>query len=170
MSESPADNLRYFVRSADGGTITGFDRIEAARAAAIEQGDGTLIIDTMAQTYRPMLEEILDGRLLLAGYGGWDTGKFGLERDLIEAVKKGHPALVHAFLARGADVNATDKSGGPALHWAVGSGKADVVRLLIDLGADVAAMDGHQQTARDLAVKKGHSEIADMLGEAANGP
>ena len=37
-----------------------------------------------------------------------------VRRDLLEGIKKGHVAIVHAFLAKGADPDATDKNGGPA--------------------------------------------------------
>ena len=37
---------------------------------------------------------------------------------LIEGIKKGHAAIVHAFLAKGASANARDAKGGPALRGA----------------------------------------------------
>ena len=157
---------RFYVRSPDGRAIFGFDTQEAARAAALEYGDGALVVDTLAQPYHPMLQESAGGAIVYAGYGGWDTGRFGVDRDLIEGIKKGHVAIAQAFLAKGADVNARDGGSGPALHWAVGGGKAEIVVLLLDHGADVTARDGHGQTARDLAVKRGRREIIDLLEQA----
>ncbi len=154
---------RYYVRSPDGRAIFGFETSEAAETAARAYGEGAHVVDTLAQGYRPMLQEVRDGELVLAGFGGWDTGRFGLDRDLIEGIKKGHVAIAHAFLAKGAIANARDRHGGPALHWAVGGGRAETVKLLLDHGADPRALDGEDQTALDLAQKRGRDEIAEVL-------
>ena len=164
-----AEARRYYVRSPDGRAIFGFDTQQAARAAALEYGDGALVVDTLAQAYHPMLQESAGGEIVYAGYGGWDTGRFGVDRDLIEGIKKGHAAIVQAFLAKGADVNARDGGGGPALHWAVGGGRTEIVELLLDHGADVAARDSHGQTALDLAVKRDRTELAALLKAGAAG-
>jgi hypothetical protein len=160
---------RYYVRSPDGRAIFGFESPEGAETAALEYGDGALVIDTLAQAYMPMVQESAGGELVISGFGGWDTGRFGVDRDLIEGVKKGHVAIAHAFLAKGADVNAPDKHGGTALHWAVGGGKAEIVKLLLDHGADASARDAHGQTALDLAQKRGKDEIAELLEQAGAG-
>ena len=159
---------RYFVRSPDGKDIAGYDGLGAARTAALDYGDGALLIDTLAGTYLPMLLRCRDGDVVYAGYGGWDTGRFGIDRDFIESIKKGHPAIVQAFIAKGADVNARDSAGGPALHWAVGGGKPEIVRLILGHGADICQTDRHGQTALELARKKGRIEIAGMLERAAS--
>jgi ankyrin repeat protein len=159
---------RFFVRSPDGGVMAGFEKREAAEFTAREYGDGALIVDTLAQAYMPMLQKISNGEVIYAGYGGWDTGRFGLNRDFIEGIKKGHVAIVQAFLAKGADVNAADGNGGPALHWAIGGGKVEIVQLLLDHGAHKDALDGHGQTARDVAKKRGRDDIAELLGGTAS--
>lgn len=166
-----AKTYRYYVRAPDGRAIYGFDRAEVAAEVALEYGVGAEIVDTMAQAYHPMLQTVRmeAGRKELAygAVGGWDTGRFGADRDLIEAIKKGSASIVHAFLARGASANARDGKGGPALHWAVARGNPDVVRLLIGNGADVMARDATGQTARDVAEKKGRAELLGLL--AASG-
>jgi hypothetical protein len=161
-----AKQYRYFVRSPDGRAIIGFDNMEGARTAALAYDDGCFVIDTHAKAYLPMLQETMDGDLVYAGYGGWDTGRFGLDRDFVESIKKGHVAIVHAFLAKGAQVNARDHHGGPALHWAVGGGKPEIVKLLLDQGADVTARDSQGQTAFQVADARGRSEIAELLKQA----
>ncbi len=160
---------RYFVRAPEGRAIFGLETAEAAEAAAREYGEGAHVVDTLAQAYKPMLQEIRDDELVISGYGGWDTGRFGLDRDLIEAIKKGHAALPHAFLAKGADANARDKHSGPALHWAVAGGRVETVKLLLDAGAEVQARDGEGQTALDLAEKRGKDEIVEVLRKAGAG-
>ncbi len=104
--------------------------------------------------------------IVYAGFGGWDTGRFGVDRDLIEGIKKGHVAIVEAFLAKGAEVNACDKAGGPALHWAVGGGKLSIVKLLLERGADLQALDQHGQSALQLAQKRGRKAIIEALSTA----
>lgn len=156
---------RYYVRSPDERAIYGFDEYEGARTAAIAYGEGAHLVDTLAQAYVPMLHEVVGGDIVYAGYGGWDTGRFGLDRDLIEAVKKGHVALVHAFIAKGANAGARDKNGGPALHWAVGGGKPEIVAMLLAHGADPAAHDHNGLDALEVAERRGRTAIADMLRE-----
>ena len=159
---------RYYTRSPDGKAIYGFSRPEAADTAALAYGNGAHVIDTMAKSYQPMLSEVMDGELLIAGSSGWDTGKpDGLDADFIEAAKK-HVALAHAFLEKGADVNAADKNGGTALHWAVGGNKKQIVVLLLQHGADVAARDKNGLSPLDLAIKHNRDEIAALLREAAS--
>ena len=165
---------RYYVRSPDGRAVFGFDRLEAAVGVVLEYGEGSALVDTMAQAYHPMVQEArrkADGskELLYLPIGGWDTGRFGADCDMIEGIKKGHAAIVHAFLAKGASANAVDAKGGPALHWAAARGNAEVVKLLLAHGADVNARDGKGQTALDIAVRKNKPAIRDLLRAAGGG-
>ncbi len=157
---------RYYVRSPDGRAIFGFESTEAAETAARAYGEGAHVIDTLAQAYLPMLQEMRGGELVISGIGGWDTGRFGLDRDLIEGIKKGHVAIAHAFLAKGADAGARDRHDGPALHWAVGGGRAEIVELLLDHGAEAQARDAEGQTALALAKARDRDEIAALLRQA----
>lgn len=171
MTTTPAKTHRFYVRSPDGRAIYGFDRADVATEVALEYGAGAALVDTMAQAYHPMLQTVertkgAEGArksLVYGAIGGWDTGRFGVDRDLIEAVKKGSAAIAHAFLAKGASANARDSKGGTALHWAAARGNADVVRLLIDHGAEISARDASGQTARDVAAAKGRTEIVILL-------
>ncbi len=158
---------RYYVRAPDGRAIYGFDKAEAAEFVALEYGVGAAMVDTLAQAYMPMLQEValLDGKpaLVLGPIGGWDTGRFGPDRDLIEAIKKGHVALVHAFLAKGASANARDANGGGALHWAAGRGVPAIVALLLAHGADPAMRDASGRRPLDIADSRGRAEVAALL-------
>jgi hypothetical protein len=146
------DSHRYYVRSPDGRMITGYDRPDAAKAVALEYGE------------YPVAEEVIGGELLHAGLGGWNAGKQNPAKDLIEAIRKGHPAVVHAFLAKGSDPNSRDANGGTALHWAASRGSAEIARLLLDAGADPGATDAQDNTPLQVAEAKGRAKLVELLG------
>ena len=154
---------RFFVRSADGRGIAGYDSRETAEFVALEYGEGAHVIDTEAPVYTPMLQEVARRKLAYLPYGAWGAGRFGIDDDLIEAIKKRHVAVVHAFLAKGADPNARDKGGLPALNWAAAKAGAEVVELLLANGADPNGRDDDGATAADVAEQKGRGEIAALL-------
>ena len=161
---SPPRTYRYYVRSPDGRAIFGGDMVEAAQTVALEYGIGAQLVDTLAQAYHPMLQEVVEGKagktLVFAPIGGWDTGRFTPERDLIEALKKGSVAIAHAFIAKGASPNALDAKGGSALHWAVGRGNLDIVSLLITQGADVNVSDAKGRSEEHTSELQSHYSIA----------
>ncbi len=161
-----AGGRRYYVRSPDGGMIAGYDDPNAAKAVALDYGDGAHLVDTHAQAYHPIAQVVADGELTYVDIGGWGAGKLSLERNLIEAVKKGHAAIVHGFLAKGADADAKDANGGPALLWAVAGGKAEIVELLLAHGADVNARDGDGTGALELARKRHKRALIELLQRA----
>jgi hypothetical protein len=158
------DSHRYYVRSPDGRMITGYDRPDAAKAVALEYGEGAVVVDTLAQAYYPVAEEVIGGELLHAGLGGWNAGRQNPAKDLIEAIRKGHPAVVHAFLAKGSDPNSRDANGGTALHWAASRGSAEIARLLLDAGADPGATDAQDNTPLQVAEAKGRAKLVELLG------
>ena len=157
---------RYYVRSPDGRMITGYDRSDAAKAVALDYGEGAVVVDTLARAYYPVAEEVIGGELLHAGVAGWSAGRSNPSRDLIEAIRKGYPAVVHAFLKKGSDPNARDANGGTALHWAASRGNAEIARLLLDAGADPSATDGDGNTPLQIAANKGKTEMVGILGKA----
>jgi ankyrin repeat protein len=143
--------------------ITGYDRPDAAKAVALEYGDGAVVVDTLAQAYYPVAEEVIAGELLHAGVGGWNAGRQNPAKDLIEAIRKGYPAVVHAFLKKGSDPNSRDANGGTALHWAASRGSAEIAKLLLDAGADPSATDAGGRTPREVAAEKGRAQLAELL-------
>ena len=65
-------------------------------------------------------------------------------------------ALIKLFLEHGADVNAKSRSGETVLCEAVklatlGHASPDIVKLLLDAGADPSIVDSHGSAAADLA-------------------
>lgn len=84
--------------------------------------------------------------------------------NLIEAVKKGNLEDVKSALnSPETNVNALDKYGETALMHAVESGRTDLVKLLIDKGADPHIIAWNDNTALREAVKGGHKEIIKLL-------
>ncbi|KAK8227641.1 hypothetical protein HDK90DRAFT_514141 [Phyllosticta capitalensis] len=82
-----------------------------------------------------------------------------------EASYEGNAAALKALIDGGADVNAICRWGSP-LMLAVIKGFIDVVRLLIDVGADFNIQREDGNTALSIAVRDGHKAIADLLRHA----
>jgi uncharacterized protein len=84
---------------------------------------------------------------------------------LIWASASGNAELVRHLLERGAAVDRRGNDGTTALMLASANGFLEVVRALLVRGADVTA-DRGGATARQLALERGHSEIAKLLEQA----
>ena len=72
---------------------------------------------------------------------------------------------VRELLAAGADVN-FDQTAHPSctpLTCAAQQGHAEIVRLLLDSGADISAKDDSHLTALQWAQEKGHDDVVSML-------
>ena len=116
--------------------------------------------------------------VLLTGSGAVDSlaelaGNTAInERSGYGADAPGYGSTERRVLARQhADVNAREQRyGDTALMWAAVAGHADVVRLLIEAGADVRAVDDEGVTALHLARAKGHTEVANALLAAGANP
>jgi len=68
------------------------------------------------------------------------------------------------LLAHGADVNARDQDGETALMIAASGGNSDIVRMLLDEGADVSAELGATgKTALMLAEEHGYTLVMELL-------
>ena len=69
------------------------------------------------------------------------SNETALEKALKYNEKPGHTAVVEALLAGGADHEAKDKEGAPALSWAAENDRAAVVGLLLAKGTQREAKD-----------------------------
>lgn len=81
----------------------------------------------------------------------------------------GEPAVVKALIAAGAHVNAS-ADGEPLLTWAVRSGRADTVAVLLDAGARVDAADAQGKTALTVALERAKAPIPPPFPGAAAPP
>ena len=83
---------------------------------------------------------------------------------LMQAVKADNAAQVRQLIAAGVDVNAADASGDIPLIMAAYLGHTEITRLLLEAGADVAAVDsGMKATALHAAAYAGRTEPARLL-------
>ena len=64
-----------------------------------------------------------------------------LNDKLIAAAEKGDVESVKGLIGKWADVDATDKYGWTALHWAALYGHTDVAKILVGSGADMEVQD-----------------------------
>jgi len=82
-----------------------------------------------------------------------------------EVVASGDKNGLRLLLARGADVNQTNKSGQTPLILAVVSGQARLLPALLEAGADPLLHDNTGLNAIDWAERKGLIELASQLRE-----
>jgi ankyrin repeat protein len=72
-------------------------------------------------------------------------------------------AIAELMLAAGADVNVRAQAAAP-IHGAVMGGSAEMIKLLLEKGADPSAPDFEGSSARQLAEKMGRPELAGLFG------
>lgn len=78
------------------------------------------------------------------------------------------PETVRILLEHGADPNISDKSENfTALMFAAAEGQAEVVRILLSHGASYEPTDDDGETALDFARNNGHTEVVQLLENAA---
>jgi hypothetical protein len=141
--------------------------MQGAETAALEYGEGAFVVDIGALTYEPMAQVVKDGELVFYGVSGWNAGRLDASANMIEGIRNGSVAIVHAFIARGADVNHRGEGGGSPLHWAAARGLVDIAELLLAHGARVNARDDDGETPLDIARKRGHGEMVVLLAGGA---
>ena len=85
---------------------------------------------------------------------------------LLKAIQKQNLAHVSELVEQGVDVNELDESAESAIVMAAYLGNADIVKRLLQAGADLTAVDpGMKATALHAAAYAGRSEAAKLLIE-----
>ena len=69
------------------------------------------------------------------------------------------------LIANGADVNARNNNGWPALQLASSEGHLEIMRILVEGGVDVNARYSYDTTALLWAIENGRSEVVRFLVE-----
>lgn len=89
---------------------------------------------------------------------------------LMACAEKGHTGIACDLIQAKADLEArlTGKIGGgaTALMLAAAKGQAEMVRLLLDKGANTAAADNNGATAGRYAAHNGHTDLAEIIRDA----
>ena len=82
---------------------------------------------------------------------------------LLGAVRTGDFERVKHLIHNGADINASDKDGNTALHWASTMGNTKIINLLISYFADINAQNKDGYTALHCVFQGGHIEVMKLL-------
>ena len=98
----------------------------------------------------------------------------GLERDnsseaqkaLFYAIEKGNLVYAQKLLNMNLDPNVRGPGGYSCLMYAAAKGHAGMVELFLRNGADSTLVNAEGDSAVDLALRLGHSQIADILKQA----
>lgn len=86
--------------------------------------------------------------------------------DIIRAVRKNNIKQVRELIQQGYDINKPDSNGDTALILAAYEGKNEILKLLLEAGADVSVLDpGMKATALHAAAYAGRTEAAKLLIE-----
>lgn len=86
------------------------------------------------------------------------------ETALMLVAKNNHPEIVKILFNLGADdLNQHDKQGNTALMLASKNGHTETVQMLLALGADLAIQNNLGHIALELAARKGHLDICNIL-------
>jgi ankyrin repeat protein len=76
---------------------------------------------------------------------------------------KGYPEIARELIRHGADLNLQNGNGGTALMFATLFGRNNLVKLLVEAGADQTIADVRGLTARGLALQQGNEEALQVL-------
>jgi outer membrane protein assembly factor BamB len=94
------------------------------------------------------------------------TGKSVVNEDLLDAARTGDLGRATKALDQGADVNAANRYRATALLAAADKGYIDIVKLLIERGADLNIQDTfYKARAIDMAGQNGHTAVVMLLLE-----
>lgn len=83
--------------------------------------------------------------------------------ELINGVKNKNLPAVEALLNKGENVNGANAQGNTALHYAVATNNADMVKLLLKHNADMNAKNNKSWSPLSIAEKKNVGEIYDIF-------
>ncbi|XP_046339096.2 serine/threonine-protein phosphatase 6 regulatory ankyrin repeat subunit C-like [Haliotis rufescens] len=116
--------------------------------------------DLYSASYDGNLEEVK--RLLSQGVDvncRWRSGT-----PVMWAAYRGHRDVVELLVSEGADVSLVDRNGHNTLHYACVGGHLETVKFVLSLHVvDIDARNNYGETAADLARRRGHTRVLDLL-------
>ena len=83
--------------------------------------------------------------------------------EFVNAVRDGNVAQIESYLANGENINAKNALGNTALHYAVASDDAEMVKFLLENGADANIANSKGWTPAAIAEKKGLKDIVNIF-------
>ena len=86
--------------------------------------------------------------------------------ELINAVKQNNQVMVQNLLKKGENVNATDKDGNAALHYAVAMDNAKMAEILLQAGADMNINNAKGWSPLKIAEQKKVPHVTEVLENA----
>lgn len=89
--------------------------------------------------------------------------------NLIDYVKLGNVTKVQELIAANVNLNYQDEYGYTALIWAASYSKPDMVKLLLEAGADKDITDIDKHNALFWANYYGHPEVIKLLNKSLDG-
>lgn len=85
------------------------------------------------------------------------------------AVKQNNLDLLKQIIQYGGDVTLLNSTGTTALHTAISDENTEVVKFLVEQGADIDKADQHGWTPRAMAEYQGHEEIKGLFQAKGQG-
>lgn len=85
------------------------------------------------------------------------------------AVKQNNLVLLKQIIQYGGDVTLLNSTGTTALHMAISDENTEVVKFLLEQGADIDKADQHGWTPRAMAEYQGHEEIKGLFQTKGQG-
>ena len=82
---------------------------------------------------------------------------------LFNAILKSRMSLLESLLRTGVDVNIRNSDGMTPLMAAASSGNLEMIRLLLDKGADTSVVNNLGERASDIAMRYGHAKVTNIL-------
>jgi len=87
----------------------------------------------------------------------------GIVHPLAQAVREHNREIIELLLERGASVDGEEEEGDTAVMYAAARGDVDMVKRLMDAGADIKLTNREGQDALDFAFHAANQEVIDFL-------
>ena len=130
---------------------------------AVDDGNNEMVIKLIKEDQK-IIDKKASGEPLYSAYG-WGVIHIATSKGNIGSIK----ALINYGAKYKANVDFPDLYKNTALHQASTSGRADIVNVLLDAGADINLADQDHNTALHFASELGHNEVVNaLIGKGAN--